>query len=131
MAFDKKEWAKQYREKNKLILKEKALISNAKFRLNNPEYSKQSSEKFRKNNPEYHKNKNKLDYKKNKEYHAKKSFLYNKNNKDRINKNANKRTERLADSYVVNKLKQNGFSKESITPELIEVKRIILKTKRL
>mgnify|MGYP003654648732 CR=1 FL=1 len=131
MAFDKKEWTKQYREKNKIILREKALISNAMLRLKNPEYSKESSKKFREKNPEYSTVMNKIHYKENKEYYTNKSFLYNKNNKEKINKNSNKRTERLANCYVVNKLKLSGFPKESITPELIEIKRIILKTKRL
>ena len=37
----------------------------------------------------------------------------------------------LKDVYVEEKLRQQGFPKESITPELIELKRITLKTTRL
>ena len=37
----------------------------------------------------------------------------------------------LADSYIRDRLIQNGFPKEQITPELIEVQRLIIKTKRL
>ena len=128
---EKAEYMRKYREANKEKINNQKLISNKKFREKNPEYFKESSKKFREKNPEYSKNKNKINYKKNKEYYTKKSFLYNKENKEKINKNANNRTEKLTDGYVKNKLKQSGFPKESITPELIEVKRIILKTKRL
>ena len=37
----------------------------------------------------------------------------------------------LKESYIKSKLRQQGFPNESITPELIELKRITLKTTRL
>jgi hypothetical protein len=47
-------------------------------------------------------------------------------------KESSKKTVNTAtDCYIKVKLKSKGFSKEQITPELIEVQRIIIKTKRL
>ena len=37
----------------------------------------------------------------------------------------------LKESYIKSKLRKQGFKNEQITPELIELKRITLKTKRL
>ena len=37
----------------------------------------------------------------------------------------------LKESYIKSKLRQQGFKNEQITPELIELKRITLKTTRL
>ena len=42
-----------------------------------------------------------------------------------------KSVEKLKDFYIKRNLKSKGFTKEQITPELIEVQRIIIKTKRL
>lgn len=53
------------------------------------------------------------------------------------NKNADKviayqraACEKMHDSYIAKTLLQSGFPSESITPELIETKRLIIKTKR-
>ena len=58
-----------------------------------------------------------------------------KNNRDRFNSSQNFRKkikcEELKDSYVKDRLRQQGFKNDQITPELIELKRITLKTKRL
>ena len=39
--------------------------------------------------------------------------------------------DKLKDAYVKKLLRAQGFPKEAITPELIELKRITIKTKRL
>jgi len=104
----------------------------------------------------YHRNKEKVNAKK-KDY-AKKWYIKSKErlkvkngiNKDRIsewhkqNYSLNKESlilnsklkqkqyiENLNDVYVKNLLKNLGFKSEQITPELIELKRITLKTERL
>ena len=59
------------------------------------------------------------------------SKIYYSKNKDIILKRKNKERTNLDDSYVKQKLKRNVFIGEQITPELIELKRIIIKTTRL
>ena len=58
-----------------------------------------------------------------------------KNNRDRFNSSQNFikkiKCEELKDSYVKNRLRYQGFKNNEITPELIELKRITLKTTRL
>ena len=68
-----------------------------------------------------------MDKRNRKEYDKK----YREANADKIKNNAKKSILTIDDRYAKSLLKLNGFPKESITPELIEVKRIILKTKRL
>jgi len=61
--------------------------------------------------------------------------FYNKNNPIKYLENYNKanstRIIKITNSYIINILNRKGFTKEQITPELIEVQRIIIKTKRL
>ena len=59
------------------------------------------------------------------------SSEYRELNRALINIKANKRAENTTDRYVINNLTTKGFTKEQITSELIEVQRIIIKTKRL
>lgn len=57
---------------------------------------------------------------------------YRNGNKGKIAKYELTQTTNLSDNYVKNKLRQSGFSTEQLNenPELIEVKRIIIKIKR-
>lgn len=89
-------------------------------------------------------------YYRNKEHVIKRGAQWAKNNHDKISnsmrryylrhsenqKNKSKITgpkarRELQNNYVKAKLKAKGFTDEQITPELIEVQRLILKTKRL
>ena len=85
--------------------KEKHTLYSIEYRKKNPELTKSCSKKYRRNNKE------KLNIK-SKKYNA---IIRNE----------------LGDSYVKLQLTNQGFLKDQITPELIELKRIMLKTKRL
>lgn len=59
-------------------------------------------------------------------------YLSNIEHKKKLcKKNERFHLENLTDSYVKLRLTTQGFLKDQITPELIELKRIMLKTKRL
>ena len=51
--------------------------------------------------------------------------------KERRNDATRKNTVSLSDGYIKDQLRHQGFPNESITPDLIELKRITLKTSRL
>ena len=148
------EHAKRWRDKNR----EKANENSKNWRLSNPEKMKQSKEKYRTENSEKVKesykiwadiNREKLQeqrkewYNKNKEYannwrhkNCEKANEYGKNwrlrNPEKVNKKGKNRIEQLKDSYIRPILKKNSNLKtEDIPPDLIELKRIIIKTKRL
>lgn len=92
---------KNYREKNI----EKFKILDAEYRKKNKERLKRQQKEWRELNKDEIKNKKKLDHQ------------YNCNN--------------LTDFYVKSTLVRIGFNRNEITPELIELKRITLKTTRL
>lgn len=52
-------------------------------------------------------------------------------NKDTVREREKRYVNEANDLYIKKRLKSQGFPKESITPELIELKRITLKTTRL
>lgn len=52
-------------------------------------------------------------------------------NRPKLRVYENSRTSALPDSNIRNRLREQGFPKEAITPELIELKRNIIKTTRL
>ena len=56
---------------------------------------------------------------------------WRKANHEKVKANKKRITERLPDCIIKTNLKAQGFPPEAITKELIEVKRIIIKTKRL
>jgi len=71
-------------------------------------------------------------------YRIKNSIKINKNkikydllNPEKAKERSIKAIKVLGNSYLNKCLTQKGFTKEQITPELIEVQRIIIKTKRL
>lgn len=81
--------------------------------------------KWAKNNPDkraiYNKKFRESDYGK----------LYIENNRDKQVKYATDGRKKLADWYIRNELKYKGFPSTYITPELIEAKRLIIKSKRV
>lgn len=113
-----KEYNKKYRVKNcdKLLQLKRKWIDDNRNHVNesNRKYKKENSEKEHK-------------YKTN----------YNNANRKQVNeKNLNRykySCEHLGNMYVNSLLRQSGFTTEQINenPELIEVKRLIIKTKRL
>ena len=107
---------KKYRDKNI----EKINIYNNHYYYNNilkvkkrkKEYYLNNSDKFLDNSKKY--------YSQNKEKCKEQSSIKNK-----------EQTSELKIPYLITILKAKGFNKEQITAELIEVQRIIIKTKRL
>ena len=110
----KKEWAINNPESIK--------SAQTKFRQNNPEKCAELQKTWRQNNPEKYKEHKKKYRKKNPEW-----------NKVQKRKNYMKSIENLSDRYLKARLKANGFENEIINtrPELIELEKIIIKTKRL
>ena len=95
---------------------EKVKAASAEYRAENPEKIKTSNAKWRKENAE-----------KVKVARAK----WKRNNPEKTKAYSAKDTALLSDSYIRRALVVQGFKNEQITPELIELKRITLKTTRL
>jgi hypothetical protein len=112
------EYRKKYREKNK-----------EKIRSSSSIYRQENKKKIKITYYEY--------YQLNKEKINKTCKIYRDENIDYINKRAkkinNQRAGKLMDIYIINQLLKQGFTKDEIksNSELIEVKRLIIKTKRL
>ena len=117
-----------------------------KYYAENSEKIKARAAKFLAENPEKEKIRRALCYKENKErfkaasanYVAKNTekekircAKYRVENKEKIKLRYVKDRALLSDSYIRRALVVQGFKNEQITPELIELKRITLKTKRL
>jgi hypothetical protein len=70
-----------------------------------------------------------------KTHRCKTGSIWNKNNLEQTrvirNKSNRKGIEDLSDYYVKDKLRNKGFTKEQIDPNILEVQRLLLKTKRL
>ena len=107
-----REYQRNYRKENV----EKAKAYNVKYRAENPEKAKVYSAKYRAKNPE-----------KAKDYSAE----YRAENPEKVKARRAKYIGVLKDGYIKELLRQQGFKNEQITPELIELKRITLKTTRL
>jgi len=105
-----KKWAKNNREKVREI--------SAKWSKNNPEKKGIIRKRWCENNPE---KKTAISFK---------SWILNK---EKILERSRMRTDNLSDRYIKELLIANGLSREQIesNTELIEVKRLIIKTKRL
>ena len=56
---------------------------------------------------------------------------YAKKNAERIKEHKKEYRKNLSDGYIKQEFKHQGYPPNQITPELIEVKRLIIKTKRL
>lgn len=132
MAFKDKEIEKEYKRKWHQENKEKNRNKRAAYKK---EWELKNKDKISEYNKKQNlKNKDKIS-KYNKKYrieNLEKVKLLDKNRDKEVRRLGSiKRTEKLSNGYINQILAQQGFPKESITPELIEVKRIILKTKRL
>ena len=115
MAMTKEE-RREYDRKYRLENAEKIKTHNARYYSENTEKIKTANVKYRAANPE-----------KCKAYRAK----WRENNPEKVKAKNDKYTTELKDAYIKAMLRQQGFKNEQITPELIELKRITLKTTRL
>jgi len=80
-------------------------------------------DKWKEYQKEYHNSYNTKEYRK--------KYLKSSEYKESAKKNSRKSTKELKDSYVKHRLKGNGFSIDAITPELIRIKRLFMRAKRL
>lgn len=115
-----KEEKKAYRREYYLLNKEKENAYAKKWNLENDVYKKQKEKELRAACKE--------------ENYLRVTF-WQKENREKYNtvhkKNAALYRNEIAPSYAKDLLKKQGFKAEQITPELIELKRITLKTTRL
>ena len=118
-----KEWNKKNKEKVKQNRKE--------WNKKNKEKVKQYQKEWRKNNKEKAKQYQKERYENNKEKAIQRSKEWYENNKEKAKQRSKKAIEDCHPSYITDNLKQQGFNKEQITPELIEEKTNIIKIKRI
>ena len=109
---ERREYSIKYRAENA----EKIKAKKAKYRAENAEKAKAGEAKYRAENAE----KEKARFRK-----------YRAENAEKIKAKNAKRRDDLKDPYVKDTLRAQGFKNEQITPELIELKRITLKTTRL
>jgi len=120
----------------KMVLKLKEL-NPSKSVLYNIEYYKKNKARIDSNNKQYYlKNKEivtkyKKDYSLKNNYGINNSKKYRNNNQIKIKVYKHNMSKTISDVYARGALRQKKFTKEQITPELIEVQRIIIKTKRL
>jgi hypothetical protein len=106
-----KESIRKWQEANREIVKE----SNRKWRRTNHEKVKESNRKWRRANPE-----------KVKEHISK----WRRANPEKAKEYIRRRVVNCYNNYVRTNLIQAGIPSEQITPELIEIKRTIIKIKR-
>ena len=110
--------AKEWREKNKERAKELRQNWNKANKLTVLEQNKKRLKKWRSN-------------KDNREKANAAKREYNKKNPEKINAGEKRRVENCSPCYIKSKLKRQGFIDNQITPELIENKTGIIKTKRI
>ena len=137
--------AKIYSE-NKEIHKEVYKARSAKYRAENPEKVKEARAKWIKGNtekvkshrakwlaenPEKYKASRAKWYSGNSEKAKDYSTKWAKENPEKVKGYNAKGVAELKDYYITRQLRMQGFKNEQITPELIELKRITLKTTRL
>jgi hypothetical protein len=122
-----KSYNPEYYQKNKSAIKK----SQQKYKSSNPEKCKDSAKRTRNKRLEENKAYKVLYRKSNKEYINKQKSIWRKNNPEKVREEKRMITKMLKDSYIKRLLIQNGFPKNEITKELIELERIIIKTKRL
>ena len=130
MAWTKEERA-EYNRKWRAENAEKIKEQKAKYNKENSEKRKASLKAWQKSNPEKLKEIQARCYSKNKESIREVQKIWQKANPDKLKARESRRRENLSNSYVKKVLRFAGFPKESITLELIELKRITLKTSRL
>lgn len=100
--------------------KEKCSASSLNWYYKNKEHVIKRGAQWAKNNPEKRSNSMRRYY-----------LLHSEEQKNKSKITGQKARHELQNNYVKAKLKAKGFSDEQITNELIEVQRLILKTKRL
>ena len=110
--------AKEWREKNKERVKELRRNWNKANKEKVLEQNKKRLKKWRSNNN-------------NREKANAAKREYNKKNPEKINAGEKRRVENCSPCYIKSKLKRQGFIETQITPELIEKKTGIIKTKRI
>ena len=111
-------------EFNKNKYHKDGLSSSCNLCLNN------NAKEYRKNNPNWIKERRKIYYNKNKLQISEIQKLWRENNPEKREEIYRKKVVDCNSYYVKEKLIKQGFKKEQITPELIELKRMIIKTKR-
>jgi lipopolysaccharide export LptBFGC system permease protein LptF len=121
------EYEKKYQQENRIKLAESA----KKYRQENKIRIAEKKKKYRQENKiriaEWHKKyrqENKITITEEKK-------KYYQENRIKIIKDARKNTKNLNLPYLKRLLKRQGFSTEQITPEIIELKLILIKTTRL
>ena len=82
---------------------------------------------WRKSHPERYKQYLKNQYQKNKIKYK----VYKKHNNERISAVDRNRTEGLTDGYIKKQLRKQGYLNKDITPDLMEIKRMIILNFRL
>ena len=130
MAWTKEErrdYGIKYRAENA----EKIKAQKAKYNKENSEKIKASLKAWQKSNPEKLKEIQARHYSKNKESIREVQKIWQKANPDKLKAMESRSRDNLSNKYVKQVLRRAGFPNESISPELIELKRITLKTKRL
>ena len=110
---------------------EKVKADRAKYRAENPEKVKASKARYYSENTEKIKTSNTKWQKENAEKVKATRAKWRRNNPEKTKASKAKGVAELKDYYIKGVLVAQGFPKESITPELIELKRITLKTSRL
>ena len=100
------------------------------FIRNNPDKHKKYKKKFKEENLDWQEKYNKKYYQTHKKRHKEMAVLWVKKNPEKVKEIYLKRVSNCTTYYIKRLLKLNGFKKEQITPELIELKRMIIKTKR-
>ena len=130
MAMTKEE-RQEYMRKYYTENSEKIKARQAKFLAENAEKEKIRRALYYKENTERVKAASAKYVAKNTEKEKIRCAKYRVENKEKIKLRSDKDTALLSDSYIRRALVVQGFKNEQLTPELIELKRITLKTKRL
>tara|TARA_R110000851_G_C12817022_1_gene539119 strand:- start:237 stop:632 length:396 start_codon:yes stop_codon:yes gene_type:complete len=100
-----------------------ALYSKKRKSLYGIEYHKKNRERLLLNQKDY--------YKKNQQQQQQRGIAFYNDNVVIIRKREKDKVAVLSDYYVKETLKRNGYKLKDITPELVEVKRELLKINRL
>jgi hypothetical protein len=134
----KKKWrnnnivkAKEISKKSKLRNQEKLKEYRREYYQKNKESRIAKSKEWMLNNREKRNLARRQRYQKIKEKQKERSKQWRLNNPEKRNDYEKRRRIKIVDNYVKTNLIAKGFPKETITPELIEVQRLIIKTKRL
>jgi len=127
---DCKECRAAYHRKYAKENREKKRAADKKYRLNNKEKISKKAHEYHKKNKEkrntYALDRYYADHDKNKQ----RSLIWQRENREHYNERKSLAVKNLSTGYCTDILKQKGFPKEQITPELIEAQRALIKLKR-